>query len=140
MPSAYLGALRGGTTRLLAHPGVTGEQAKRALQSLLDGAEQLARDAGLRSVACLHLPAADHLEREVLAEAGYAEFGPALHVAAPTMPPRPPAARTRPSTAPFCRMTSLIRSGTSAAGGAVAARSMRAWLVIAIQSQRLEAQ
>jgi hypothetical protein len=81
MPSAYLGALRAGTTRLLAHPGVTGEQAKRALQSLLDGAEQLARDAGLRSVACLYLPAADQLEREVLAEAGYAEFGPALNVA-----------------------------------------------------------
>jgi uncharacterized protein len=81
MPSAYLGALRAGTTRLLAHPDVTGEQAKRALQSLLDGAEQLARDAGLRSVACLYLPAADQLEREVLAEAGYAEFGPALNVA-----------------------------------------------------------
>jgi uncharacterized protein len=81
MPSAYLGALRAGTTRLLVHPGAAREQAKRAVRSLLDGAEQLARDAGLRSVACLYLPRADRLEREVLAAAGYAEFGPTLHVA-----------------------------------------------------------
>jgi hypothetical protein len=81
MPSAYLGALRAGTTRLLVRPDLTAEQAIRALRALLDGAEQVARDAGLRSVACLYLPAADRRAREVLAEAGYAGFGPALHVA-----------------------------------------------------------
>lgn len=81
MPSAYLGALRAGTTRLLLRRGVTGKQARQALWALLDGAEEMARDAGLRSVACLYLPATGQLEREVLAEAGYAEFGPTLHVA-----------------------------------------------------------
>ncbi|HEY7144974.1 MAG TPA: GNAT family N-acetyltransferase [Streptosporangiaceae bacterium] len=81
MPSAYLGALRAGTTRFLLRPGMTGEQARAALRSLLAGAEEMAREEGLRSVGCLYLPAASTLEREVLAAAGYAEFGPALHVA-----------------------------------------------------------
>jgi hypothetical protein len=80
MPSAYLGALRAGTTRLLTRPGVTGEQAERALRSLLDGAETMAREAGLASIACLYLPAADQMQREVLMAHGYAEFGPTLHV------------------------------------------------------------
>ena len=81
MPSAYLGALRAGTTRLLLRPDAPGEQARQALRSLLDGAEEMARDTGLRSVGCLYIPATGQLEREVLAEAGYAEFGPTLHVA-----------------------------------------------------------
>lgn len=81
LPSAYLGALRAGTTRLLRHPDLPAEQARHALRSLLEGAEEMARDAGLRSVGCLYLPAESQLEREVLAAAGYAEFGPALHVA-----------------------------------------------------------
>lgn len=81
MPSAYLGALRAGTTRLLLRPGVTGEPARQALRSLLEGTEEMAREAGLRSVACLYLPEASQLEREVLTSAGYAEFGPTLHVA-----------------------------------------------------------
>jgi hypothetical protein len=81
MPNAYLGALRAGTTRLLLRRGVAGKPAQQALRSLLDGAEEMAHDAGLRSVACLYLPAADQFAREVLAEAGYVEFGPTLHVA-----------------------------------------------------------
>lgn len=81
MPGAYLGALRAGTTRLLLRRGVTGQQSRAALHTLLEGAEEMARDAGLRSVACLYLPAECQLEREVLADAGYTGFGPALHVA-----------------------------------------------------------
>jgi hypothetical protein len=81
MPSAYLGALRAGTTRILLRQGISGDQARQALRSVLDGAEEMARASGLRSVGCLYLPAADQFEREVLAAAGYAEFGPALHVA-----------------------------------------------------------
>jgi uncharacterized protein len=80
MPSAYLGALRAGTTRLLTRPGIPGEQAKRALWSLLDEAETMAREAGLASIACLYLPATDQVQRELLLARGYAEFGPTLHV------------------------------------------------------------
>lgn len=81
MPSAYLGALRAGTTRLLLRPGLAERRARQALRTVLDSAEQMARDAGLRSVCCLYLPPEDLLTREALLEAGYAEFGPALHVA-----------------------------------------------------------
>ncbi|HEV2451898.1 MAG TPA: peptidogalycan biosysnthesis protein [Streptosporangiaceae bacterium] len=80
MPSAYLGALRAGTTRLLTRPDVTGEQSEAALRSLLDGAEAMARARGLASVACLYLPVTDGPQREVLLARGYAGFGPALHV------------------------------------------------------------
>ncbi len=81
MPSAYLGALRAGTTRLLLRPGLTGAPARQAIRELLDEAEEMARGAGLNSIGCLYLPTECELERDALIEAGYTEFGPALHVA-----------------------------------------------------------
>src|SRR5260370_2216847 len=80
MPNAYLGALRGGTTRLRVDPALPAGVARRALGEVLDGVETMARGEGLRSVACLYVPAEERPLRGVLHERGYVEFGPTLNV------------------------------------------------------------
>jgi hypothetical protein len=81
MPSAYVGALRGGTTRLPARPGLPAADTRAALTDVLDGVETMARAEGLRSIACLYLPGEDLIGREVLAGNGYYCFGLAHYVA-----------------------------------------------------------
>jgi uncharacterized protein len=80
MPSAYLGALRGGTTRLQARQDLPAEQAREALGGVLRGVEDMARAQGLASVACLYVPGDDPLLRQVFDEHGYCCFGLAHHV------------------------------------------------------------
>lgn len=81
MPNAYLGALRGGTTRIAVDPGLDAVTARGATGEVLDGVETMARDEGLGSVAIFYLPREEVLLREVLTARGYVRFGPALHVA-----------------------------------------------------------
>lgn len=80
MPNAYLGALRGGTTRLRVDPRLSGEMALRAIGEVLAGAESMARAEGIRSIAFFYVPPEELLLRQVLRERGYAEVGPAVHV------------------------------------------------------------
>lgn len=87
MPNAYLGALRGGTTRLRVDPALPASDAKRAISEVLAGAEVMAGAEGLRSVAFFYVPAEETLLREVLGERGYAEFGPTLNVSILRVPP-----------------------------------------------------
>lgn len=81
MPSAYLGALRGGTTRLQVRPGLSPGETSEALGAVLRGAEDMAAEEGLRSVACFYAPADDQPLRQALAERDYLCFGLAHHVA-----------------------------------------------------------
>ena len=80
MPNAYLGALRGGTTRLRVDPALPAQTAKRAISEVLAGVEAMARAEDLRSVAFFYVPAEETLLRQVLGERGYTEFGPTLNV------------------------------------------------------------
>jgi len=81
MPSAYLGALRGGTTRLQVRPGLTPGQTREALGAVLRGAGEMARAGGLRSIACFYAPADDLPLRQALGDQDYLCFGLAHHVA-----------------------------------------------------------
>jgi uncharacterized protein len=87
MPNAYLGALRGGTTRLRVDPTLPAQTAKRAAGEVLAGVEAMARAEDLRSVAFFYMPADEALLRQVLAERGYLEFGPTLSVSILRVPP-----------------------------------------------------
>ena len=80
MPSGYLGALRGGTTRIQVRSGLRPDQAREALGDVLRGAEEMARAEGLRSIACFYVPAEDLLLRQALDDQGYRCFGLAHHV------------------------------------------------------------
>jgi len=82
LPQAYLGALRGGTTRLQIDRSLSGPLARRAIGEVLDGVETLAREVKIRSITWLYVPHDDALLRDVLRERGYAEFGPTLHASA----------------------------------------------------------
>src|ERR1039457_2691244 len=88
MPSAYLGALRGGTTRLPVRAGLTGRMALQATTEVLDGGEAMARAEGIRSIAFLYVPPEDLPLRRALRDRGDAEFGPT--------PQRPGVACPRP--------------------------------------------
>jgi len=81
MPNAYLGALRGGTTRLPVRGDLAGPQAHHAIGEVLGGAEEMARAAGLRSVAFFYVPPEDLALRRALVRRGYVEFGPNHNVA-----------------------------------------------------------
>ena len=81
MPNAYLGALRGGTTRLPARADLAAPLAHRAIEEVLDGAEEMARAAGVRSVAFFYVPPEDLALRRALVQRGYTEFGPNHNVA-----------------------------------------------------------
>ncbi len=81
LPNAYLGALRGGTTGLRVSPGLSGTHARRAIDEILAAVEPMARAKGARSVAFLYAAAEDLALRQALREHGYAEIGPAHHVA-----------------------------------------------------------
>jgi uncharacterized protein len=87
MPNAYLGALRGGTTRLRVDPALPAQTAERAAGEVLAGVEAMARAEDLRSVAFFYVPAEETLLRQVLAERGYLEFGPTLNVSILQVPP-----------------------------------------------------
>lgn len=80
MPSAYLGALRGGTTRLQVRPGLGPGQTQEALGEVLRGAEEMARAEGLHSIACFYVPADDLPLRQALDDQDYMCFGLAHHV------------------------------------------------------------
>ena len=86
MPNAYLGALRGGTTRLPVRPDLDGPQALRAIEEVLAGTEEMARSAGVRSVAFFYVPPEDLALRRALIQRGYTEFGPNHHVAVLRVP------------------------------------------------------
>jgi uncharacterized protein len=81
MPNAYLGALRGGTTRLPVRADPDGPQELRAIEEVLAGTEEMARSAGVRSVAFFYVPPEDLTLRRVLVQRGYTEFGPNHNVA-----------------------------------------------------------
>lgn len=81
MPNAYLGALRGGTTRLPVRADPDGPQALRAIEEVLAGTEEMARSAGVRSVAFFYVPPEDLTLRRALVQRGYTEFGPNHNVA-----------------------------------------------------------
>lgn len=87
MPNAYLGALRGGTTRLRVDPTLPARTAKRAISEVLGGVETMARAEELRSVAFCYVPAEETLLRQVLADRGYVAFGPTLNVSILQVPP-----------------------------------------------------
>ena len=86
MPNAYLGALRGGTTRLPVRPDLDGPQALRAIGEVLAGTEEMARSAGVRSVAFFYVPPEDLALRQALIQRGYTEFGPNHNVAVLRVP------------------------------------------------------
>ena len=86
MPNAYLGALRGGTTRLPVRPDLDGPQALRAIGEVLAGTEEMARSAGVRSVAFFYVPPEDLALRRALIQRGYTEFGPNHNVAVLRVP------------------------------------------------------
>jgi uncharacterized protein len=81
MPNAYLGALRGGTTRLPVRADLAGPRALEAVGEVLDGAEEMARTAGVRSVAFFYVPPEELVLRRALVQRGYTEFGPNHNVA-----------------------------------------------------------
>jgi len=85
MPSAYLGALRGGTNRLQIRPGLDPAAARAAATEVLDGVEAMAAGEGLRSAAFFYLPPEEELLRQVLRDRGYAEFGPLINVSVLTI-------------------------------------------------------
>ncbi len=87
MPNAYLGALRGGTTRLRVDPLLPPDTARRAISEVLGGVEAMARAQDLRSVAFFYVPAEETLLRQVLGQRGYLEFGPTLNVSILQVPP-----------------------------------------------------
>lgn len=85
LPNIYFGSARGGTTKLRLHPALDDARARAAVAGLLAGAEDLARDLGLRSITFLYTDPQDTLLRELLVGSGYAEFGPTHHVAVLTV-------------------------------------------------------
>jgi hypothetical protein len=66
MPNANLGALRGGTTRRPVRADLAGPQALSAIDEVLDGAEKMARAAGVRSIAFFYVPPEELALRRVL--------------------------------------------------------------------------
>ena len=86
MPSAYVGALRGGTTRLQVSPALGEAAARRAVSELLDEAEAMARADRIRSIAFLYIPPEDAVLRQVLEERGYTAFGSAHNVSVLRLP------------------------------------------------------
>ncbi len=80
LPNAYLGALRGGTTRMPVAPGLDAETTLRAIGEVLDGVEAMASDEGLGSVAFFYVPAEDAALRAALTDRGYLRFGPMHNV------------------------------------------------------------
>jgi hypothetical protein len=86
MPNAYLGALRGGTTRLPVRIDADEIDARKAIGDVIDGAEAMARKDGLRSIAFFYVPVEDALLREVLRDKGFGEFGPTMHVSVLQLP------------------------------------------------------
>jgi hypothetical protein len=77
LPHAYLGALRGGTTRLQVSPALSPAGTRQAVREVLQGAEAMARAEGIASIAFLYVPDDDEFVREVLDDLGYLAFGPA---------------------------------------------------------------
>jgi hypothetical protein len=86
MPNAYLGALRGGTTRLQVSPALGEVATRQAVGEVLDGVEAMARGEGIRSIAFLYLPPEDALARQVLEAYGYMAFGPTHNVSVLRIP------------------------------------------------------
>lgn len=81
LPNAYLGALRGGTTRLPVQADLTDLRAQQAIGEVLEGVEAMARAAGIRSVAFFYVPPEDQVLRRSLLRRVYTEFGPNHNVA-----------------------------------------------------------
>jgi uncharacterized protein len=81
LPNIYLGAYRGGTSRLRVHPDLDEETARRAIGEVIDAIEAIARARGVRSTSFLYLQPGDRLVRQVLLDHGYLAIGPVHNVA-----------------------------------------------------------
>src|SRR5260370_10833109 len=73
MPNAYLGALRGGTTRLRVDPALPAGVARRAPGEGLDGVGTMARGEGPPTLAGPYVPAAERPLRGVHPRTAYVE-------------------------------------------------------------------
>lgn len=81
LPNIFVGAYRGGTSRLRVRPDLDDETARRAIGELITAIEAAAQSRGVRSTTFLYLSPADRLVGQVLLDHGYLAIGPVQNVA-----------------------------------------------------------